>query len=83
MKENVKTKPLEDRLPRETGWRNNKHEREAGGDCWRGKIYALYVYYLKKWLKVGEYCSQCSAVHIFKKFRDKEKLFFEKKPEGG
>ena len=58
---------LSDKLPREEGWRRANYHK---GCNWYGRIYALYVYRLKNWLKVGEYCGRCSAVHVYKRFKD-------------
>jgi len=40
-------------------------------DSWArcGIIMALYVYRKKKWLKIGEYCQGCGAIHVFKKYQ--------------
>lgn len=60
-----------DRLPR-ARWSDKMHKdpsREDSGWERCGIVMALYVYRNKKWLKIGEYCQDCGAVHIFKKYR--------------
>jgi len=60
-----------DELPR-SAWSHKMHRSpERPEDDWArcGIVMALYVYRSKKWLKIGEYCQGCGAIHIFKKFR--------------
>jgi len=59
-----------DRLPR-SGWNIKMHQPPGSKDAWSrcGIVMALYVYRNKKWLKIGEYCQGCGAIHIFKKFQ--------------
>jgi len=53
-------------LPRDKYF-TNQHKTE---NCYNGRIMSLYVYFNKKWLKIGEFCRECGAVAIFKDYQN-------------
>lgn len=49
------------------GLQRDPQFRTFHNEC-RGKVVALYLFHLRKWLRIGDYCKKCGAVKLYDEY---------------